>query len=149
MDTDLVMQIKDGVKQLVTRNAELQARVDELTEQLESAHAKNRSLKAHIAKMQEGRHGWHVKYPELERKNAELQARVDELTAERDELRAEVDKLRAKIAFMENIGEYLINGMTLRLTREGGDEIAIRRTDVSYSWEEGCAVVDMNGEVIS
>ncbi|MBQ9002147.1 MAG: hypothetical protein IJ087_09870 [Eggerthellaceae bacterium] len=46
----------------------------ELTEQLESSHAKNRSLKAHIAKMQEGRHGWHVKYPELEKKNAELKA---------------------------------------------------------------------------
>ena len=36
---------------------ERQARVDELTEQLETAHAKNRALKAHIAKMQEGRHG--------------------------------------------------------------------------------------------
>lgn len=59
----------------------------ELTEQLESAHAKNRSLKAHIAKMQEGRHGWHVKYPALQKKNAELQAKVDELTAERDQYR--------------------------------------------------------------
>ena len=60
---------------------ERQARVDELTEQLEAAHAKNRSLRQHIAKMQEGRHGWHVKGVELEKENAELRAAYDELTA--------------------------------------------------------------------
>lgn len=40
--------------------------ITELTNQLESAHAKNRALKAHIAKMQEGRHGWHIKGKELQ-----------------------------------------------------------------------------------
>lgn len=92
MVTDLAMQIKDEIKHLITKNAEMEAKVDELTEQLESAHAKNRSLKAHIAKMQEGRHGWHVKYPELEKKNAELTAERDEWKAKAGEAERAMNK---------------------------------------------------------
>lgn len=39
--------------------------VDKLLADLEAAHAKNRALKAHIGKMQDGRHGWHIKAKEL------------------------------------------------------------------------------------
>ena len=46
---------------------------NEQKEELEAAHAKNRSLKLHISKMQDGRHGWHL---EAEK----LQSKVDELT---------------------------------------------------------------------
>ena len=54
--------------------------MDKLKADLEAAHAKNRLLKAHIGKMQDGRHGWHIKAKELQEK-------VDELTAERDDLK--------------------------------------------------------------
>ena len=90
------------------RIAELQAKVDELykscdilrdkklaaerekselTEQLEAAHAKNRALKAHISKMQNGRHGWHVKGVELQRQVDELTAQLHASNAERARLR--------------------------------------------------------------
>lgn len=72
---------------LTAENAELQAKVDELTEQLESAHAKNRALKLHISKMQAGRHGWHVR-------GVELQKRVDELTTQLHASNAERERLR-------------------------------------------------------
>ena len=54
--------------------------VDKLRTNLYAARAKNRALKAHIADMQNGRHGWHVKAKEL-------QEQVDSLTAERDDLK--------------------------------------------------------------
>ena len=54
--------------------------VDKLRTNLYAARAKNRALKAHIADMQNCRHGWHVKANELQEK-------VDELTAERDDLK--------------------------------------------------------------
>ena len=59
--------------------------VGKLRADLEAAHAKNRALKAHIGKMQDGRHGWHVKAKEL-------QEQVDSLTAERDELKVKLEK---------------------------------------------------------
>lgn len=62
-----------------TTSEQYREKIAELTEQLEAAHAKNRALKAHISKMQHGRHGWHVKGVELEKENAELQAAYDEL----------------------------------------------------------------------
>jgi len=51
--------------------------ITELTEQLESAHAKNRALKAHIAKMQEGRHGWHIKGKELQKEADMLKKQLE------------------------------------------------------------------------
>ena len=59
----------------------------ELTEQLEAAHAKNRALKAHISKMQSGRHGWHVKGVELQRQVDELTTQLHASSAERARLR--------------------------------------------------------------
>ena len=59
--------------------------VDKLRTNLKAARAKNRALKAHIADMQNGRHGWHVKAKEL-------QEQVDSLTAERDELKVKLEK---------------------------------------------------------
>ena len=76
-------------------NVELKRQIDVLTDQLESAHAKNRALKAHISKMQEGRHGWHIKA-------AKLQSQVDKLTAECGECVykqefASIDELQEKV----------------------------------------------------
>ena len=65
---------------------ELRAERDELRADLEVAHAKNRVLKAHIGKMQNGRHGWHVKAKEL-------QEQVDSLTAELDYWRDKCGKM--------------------------------------------------------
>ena len=91
---------------------ELHEENEELQEQLEAAHAKNRALKAHISKMQEGRHGWHIK-------GKELQAKVDALTQanddyrdewhrvcqERDELRRElVDSNREREVLRKHLG---------------------------------------------
>lgn len=58
--------------------------IAELTNQLESAHAKNRALKAHIAKMQEGRHGWHIKGKELQQQVDTMRDVIREFRDERD-----------------------------------------------------------------
>jgi len=58
--------------------------IAELTNQLESAHAKNRALKAHIAKMQEGRHGWHIKGKELQQQVETMRDVIREFRDERD-----------------------------------------------------------------
>ena len=68
--------------------------VDKLLAGLEAAHAKNRSLKAHIGKMQDGRHGWHVKAKMLE-------AKMDSLRAERDEWKAKAGELQQKLDWEE------------------------------------------------
>ena len=72
-------------------------RIAELQDQLEAAHAKNRALKAHISKMQEGRHGWHVKGKELQRKvdaltqaNGDLREEWHRVCSERDKLNREL-----------------------------------------------------------
>lgn len=52
--------------------------VDKLLANLEAARAKNRALKAHIGKMQDGRHGWHVKAKELEAKLDALKRAVSD-----------------------------------------------------------------------
>ena len=99
--------IADGNTWLWSEAAELQEKVDEqrksleaawednaeLIDQLESAHAKNRALKAHISKMQEGRHGWHVKGKELQEKvdaltqaNADYREEWHRVCRERDDL---------------------------------------------------------------
>ena len=95
--------MKRDIMRLLDRQDAITA--NELTEQLESAHAKNRSLRAHIAKMQEGRHGWHVKYPELERKNAELKARVDEL--ERENAKLSDDEFYLRCTLVDINGEVV------------------------------------------
>ena len=93
-------------------------KVDELTAQLESAHAKNRSLRTHISKMQEGRHGWHVKGVELQR---------------------EVDRLaRENVALARDLGECMAERDALRRenAKLSDDEFYLR-----------CTLVDINGEV--
>lgn len=65
----------------------LNERIVELTAELEAAHAKNRALKLHISKMQQGRHGWHVKGVELQRQVDELTAQLRASNAERARLR--------------------------------------------------------------
>ena len=57
---------------------------DELTDALEASYAKNRSLRRHIKKMQEGRNGWHIKAGKLQSQVDELQKQVSRLKAERD-----------------------------------------------------------------
>ena len=98
---------------------ELQAKVDELTAQLEAAYAKNRSLKAHIAKMQEGRHGWHVKGEKLQRE-------VDRLT-------------RENISLARDLGECMAerDGLKRENAKLSDDEFYLR-----------CTLVDMDGEAV-
>ena len=106
--------------ELADEYQELEAKVDELTDQLESAYAKNRALKAHISKMQDGRHGWHIK-------GKELQARVDELERENAKLSSDELHLRNALAsaefdnatLREKLGRMLDNAH--EITRIGGD----------------------------
>lgn len=65
----------------------LQTTVDELYKSCDILRDKNRSLKAHISKMQQGRHGWHVKGVELQRQVDELTAQLRASNAERERLR--------------------------------------------------------------
>lgn len=95
-----VAEMDDVIAVLKAERAELEAKVDELTAQLEAAYAKNRSLRTHVSKMQEGRHGWHVKGVELQREvdrltseNISLARDLGECMAERDALVAEIDAL--------------------------------------------------------
>ena len=131
----------DTITVLKAENAELQAKVDELhannanlhelagtqadeidelTAQLEAAYAKNRSLRQHIAKMQAGRHGWHVK-------GAELQREVDRLT-------------RENVSLARDLGECMAerDGLKRENAKLSDDEFYLR-----------CTLVDMNGEVVS
>lgn len=135
-----VAERDDVIAVLKAENAELQAKVDELhannaslhelagtqadeidelTAQLEAAHAKNCSLRQHIAKMQEGRHGWHVK-------GAELQREVDRLT-------------RENIALARDLGECMAERDELKRenAKLSDDEFYLR-----------CTLVDMNGEAV-
>jgi len=66
---------RQTVIRLKRENADLQS-------QLESAHEKNRSLRQHIGKMQEGRHGWHLKGAKLESENAKLRDKLGILELE-------------------------------------------------------------------
>lgn len=109
---DRLAEQDSAIVEYAEKNAELAA-------QLEAAHAKNRSLRQHIAKMQEGRHGWHVKGVELRREvdrltreNISLARDLGECMAERDELKRENAKLSS-------------------------DEFYLR-----------CTLVDMDGEVV-
>ena len=67
--------------------AALDAKCNMLYDELDAAYAKNRSLREHIAKMQEGRNGWHIK-------GKELQKKVDSLTAELDSARRDRETYR-------------------------------------------------------
>ena len=51
--------------------------VDGGAAELEAAYAKNRALREHIRKMQEGRNGWHVKAEKLANQVDELAAQLD------------------------------------------------------------------------
>ena len=66
-------------------NGGYKEQIAELTEELDNARAKNRLLKAHIGKMQNGRNGWHIRA-------VRLQEKVDELTAERDLYREKLSR---------------------------------------------------------
>ena len=73
------LMVTDAIDSLKDFYADEKRMNDKLTADLEAAHAKNRSLKAHIGKMQDGRHVWH------ERAEA-LQAKVDRLERENESL---------------------------------------------------------------
>lgn len=47
--------------------AALEAKCEKLYDELDAAYAKNRSLRQHIAQMQNGRNEWHVKAVRLEK----------------------------------------------------------------------------------
>lgn len=99
-------------------NVNLRARVAELEDQLEESHAKRRALKAHISKMQSGRHGWHLAYMALvdclRKHGVEVENDGDRISVEyrrEDELCAVVDsmgdvikRLNAEIARMKGDG---------------------------------------------
>lgn len=112
-------ELMDVANDLRDKNDELQVKVVDLTEQLESAHAKNRSLRQHIAKMQYGRHGWHVK-------GVELQREVDRLT-------------RENISLARDLGECMAerDGLRRENVKLSDDEFYLR-----------CTLVDMDGEVV-
>ena len=101
-------------------------KVVELERELEAARAKNRSLKAHVGKMQDGRHVWHERAEALQSKLDALEAhgvtvsepfcggyevynqfacdwreRAEALEAERDELTAANDKWLAKLGELQ------------------------------------------------
>ena len=73
--------------------------------ELEAAYAKNRALREHIRKMQEGRNGWHLKAEQADKRIAKLLAQRDEYKllaeaykSERDVLRDENLKMAGTIA---------------------------------------------------
>lgn len=66
MVTDLAMQIKDEIEHLITKNAELQAQVDELTAERDNLEANNQQL--------------HTLAGEQAATIDELQKQLDELT---------------------------------------------------------------------
>lgn len=80
---------------------ELTAERDKLKADLEAAHEKNRALKAHIGKMQNGRHGWHVKAKELEEQNDELRETVKRLQTENENMSYDVDSLQDAVVMLE------------------------------------------------
>ena len=67
----------------------LEAKCSKLYDELDAAYAKNRSLREHIAKMQEGRNGWHIK-------GRELQKQVDNLAADLLKANKERERYRSK-----------------------------------------------------
>lgn len=85
--------------------------IAELTKQLESAHAKNRALKAHIAKMQEGRHGWHIKGKELQQQVDSLKRKLEAATDANTDYRDEWHRVCAERA---NLARDLGNAMAER-----------------------------------
>lgn len=114
LEADVLVNFGDGlvrsiIMRLLERQAEITERetekkwscfsdsadghITELTNQLESAHAKNRALKAHIAKMQEGRHGWHIKGKELQQQVDTMRDVIREFRDERDSYRELCGKL--------------------------------------------------------
>lgn len=77
---------------------------NEQKEELEAVHAKNRSLKLHISKMQDGRHGWHLEAEKLQRKVDELtdsyeasSRALEILTLDKAKLATQVDKLQSYV----------------------------------------------------
>jgi chromosome segregation ATPase len=57
----------------------LERKLDELTDELEVARGKNKAYKLHIAKMQDGRNGWHLKADKMQKQVEELEARVEKM----------------------------------------------------------------------
>lgn len=80
-DEIYALNVVRGVLQAEVSNlkADMEAKVSGLQADLEAAYAKNRSLRTHIRKMQEGRNGWHIKAKKLQKEVDELQKQVDKL----------------------------------------------------------------------
>jgi chromosome segregation ATPase len=126
---------------------------NEQKEELEAAHAKNRSLKLHISKMQGGRNGWHVKADNLQKqvdaKNNcienimetlhDTQSEVDRLQRRNDELRTSYDKLKRE---RDNLAADLLtcNREREQLRKHLG--IALDHA------HDICSLVDIDGNVL-
>ena len=85
--------------------------VDGGAAELEAAYAKNRALREHIRKMQDGRNGWHVKAEQADKRIAKLLAQRDEYKLLAEAYKTERDVLRdenLKMALViESIREQL------------------------------------------
>ena len=78
--------------------------IAELTDDLETAYAKNRILRAHISKMQNGRNGWHIKAEKLQKQVSELTAELAACKQDRElyrDLFAEALSLADEIAKLQ------------------------------------------------
>lgn len=87
MVIDLAMQIKDEIKHLITKDAELQERLDELTAERDEWRTKCETRE------------FAYKQADAERKRYSKQ--IDSLTAERDELQRERNAAIGRASYME------------------------------------------------
>lgn len=81
------------------------AKASDLQIDLEAAYAKNRSLRAHIKKMQEGRNGWHIKARKLQEEIDELEKQVGKLKAEREGWRMRCGKMLDAMSVARSIAD--------------------------------------------
>ena len=77
-------------------------RIANLTDDLETAYAKNRVLRAHISKMQNGRNGWHIKAEKL-------QKQIDELTTELTTCKHEREQYRELFSKSLTLAAEIVN----------------------------------------
>lgn len=136
LDRQAVITVREIEKKWSSFSDSVDGHIAELQRKLEAAHAKNRALKAHITKMQEGRHGWHIKGKELQQQvdslKRKLEAAIDANTdyrdewhrvcAERERLAREIGTLRAeRDRYRELCGKLLDAADDMRRVRDQFD----------------------------